>query len=329
MPALAASPLTLYNSFVDSLRLIELIKSDAAPHALLLCGAEGCGQNALAHCLAAAYLGTDENALAASPYFYECADTAVDAVRTAAANLNRRVYGAGRHALLLPNAHLLSVMAQNILLKTIEEPPPDTLIILTGHEPGLLSTIRSRCAVMRIGAMPRDNVRKMLVAAGVPADRASVCAALSGGAFESAVALADDGYWGFRENALPLCKKLLLCQPVLGDLHAFLTENLPAVGDVQKPKSGKKKDEVQAASLAAFMQILLSLLWDITAVKLSAPVSNSDCADFLRKTAPRFTNAALQGIMRAVFDAQKFLRDGASPPLLLDWLWAGVKLYVV
>jgi len=47
---------------------------------------------------------------------------------------------------IIPDAHLLTIAAQNALLKTIEEPPANTIMLLeTLSEDALLPTIRSRC----------------------------------------------------------------------------------------------------------------------------------------------------------------------------------------
>jgi DNA polymerase III delta prime subunit len=54
-------------------------------------------------------------------------------------------------AVILDDAHLLTIEAQNALLKTLEEPPEQTLILLSAEtiEP-LLPTILSRCRIIKI-----------------------------------------------------------------------------------------------------------------------------------------------------------------------------------
>jgi DNA polymerase III subunit delta' len=57
---------------------------------------------------------------------------------------------------IIDEAELLAPVGQNILLKTLEEPPPDTyLILVTSREDALLPTIRSRC--QRVGFGPLDD----------------------------------------------------------------------------------------------------------------------------------------------------------------------------
>jgi DNA polymerase-3 subunit delta' len=61
---------------------------------------------------------------------------------------------------ILDNADLLRREAANALLKTIEEPPPDSLIILVSSRPeALLPTIRSRCQEVRFAPLALDQVK--------------------------------------------------------------------------------------------------------------------------------------------------------------------------
>jgi DNA polymerase-3 subunit delta' len=67
---------------------------------------------------------------------------------------SKSLAGRGR-VFLIDEAELLDNTGQNALLKTLEEPPPDTWIFLiTSHEHRLLSTIRSRC--QRVGFGPLE-----------------------------------------------------------------------------------------------------------------------------------------------------------------------------
>src|SRR5207245_6971191 len=68
-----------------------------------------------------------------------------------------------RKIVILDNADLLRQEAANALLKTIEEPPPDSLIILvSSHPESLLSTIRSRCQALRFAPLAVDTVQDVV-----------------------------------------------------------------------------------------------------------------------------------------------------------------------
>src|SRR5216117_442792 len=68
-----------------------------------------------------------------------------------------------RKIVILDNADLLRPEAANALLKTIEEPPPDSLIILvSSHPESLLPSIRSRCQALRFAPLAVDSVQEVL-----------------------------------------------------------------------------------------------------------------------------------------------------------------------
>ncbi len=88
---------------------------------------------------------------------------------------------------IVRDAEALVTQAQNALLKTLEEPPPGTLVVLTvSRKTSLLSTILSRSCLIEFGALPRDAVRRVLEAQGVQAAEAASLAALSSGSLEKA-----------------------------------------------------------------------------------------------------------------------------------------------
>lgn len=69
---------------------------------------------------------------------------------------NRKVY-------IIDNADLMTREAQNCLLKTLEEPPEFVNIILIGsNESNFLSTIKSRCMILKFDTIPDKEIKKYL-----------------------------------------------------------------------------------------------------------------------------------------------------------------------
>ncbi len=120
-------------------------------HSLLLIGPAGSGKPTLARSLIAAILDLPAEKLSTHPYFLHISpeknSISIDAIRQAQAFVRLRTTGTKpfRRAVLVEDAHLLTTEAQNAFLKLLEEPPEDTVIILTaeGHS-SLLPTIVSR-----------------------------------------------------------------------------------------------------------------------------------------------------------------------------------------
>jgi DNA polymerase III subunit delta' len=104
-----------------------------------------------------------------------------------AADVFRKVY-------VLEQAELLHPDAANRLLKTLEEPPPSVVMVLTAVDPeATLDTIVSRCQHLRLRPLPRERLTDHLVrVVGLSSDRAELVAALSEGAVGRALALAAD-----------------------------------------------------------------------------------------------------------------------------------------
>lgn len=94
---------------------------------------------------------------------------------------------------IIEEAERMHPYAQNALLKTLEEPHPDTVFILVSdREVDLLDTIRSRCRVVRLDPVPEDEIVSLLRREGASEESAGLAARLSGGDVESARALAFD-----------------------------------------------------------------------------------------------------------------------------------------
>ncbi len=82
--------------------------------------------------------------------------------------------------------------AQNALLKTLEEPPPGSCLVLCAvNEEAVLPTVRSRCARLRIGRVPDADVAAVLGERGLAdAARAAAIARVADGRPGRAIALA-------------------------------------------------------------------------------------------------------------------------------------------
>ena len=95
--------------------------------------------------------------------------------------------------------------AANSLLKVLEEPPDSVHIIILAENPGeLLPTIRSRCANVRLGALPVEEIESLLTARRpeVPAKQRTLIARLSQGAAGRALGFDLDSYTAARADAL-------------------------------------------------------------------------------------------------------------------------------
>jgi len=167
------------------------IESDEVLHAYLLSGTRGTGKTTMArliakgvNCLAETGrpCGLCENCISIQN------GTFVDVVELDAASNNgvadvRELVGSviypptvGRkRVFIIDEAHMLSTAANNAFLKTLEEPPENTIFILATTEPGkMLATIRSRCLSFEFKRVPAaviaDGMKEILKELGPEAD---------------------------------------------------------------------------------------------------------------------------------------------------------------
>ncbi|HSQ00792.1 MAG TPA: DNA polymerase III subunit delta' [Candidatus Dormibacteraeota bacterium] len=97
---------------------------------------------------------------------------------------------AARKLAIVDDADRLSIAAQNALLKTLEEPPGQAMLILITASPGaLLTTVRSRCQRIAFRPLTDAEVRAALVDAGLAADEAARLAERAEGSPGRALAL--------------------------------------------------------------------------------------------------------------------------------------------
>ncbi len=101
----------------------------------------------------------------------------------------------GRYrVLIIPNVERMQSSAANAFLKTLEEPPPGTVFLLTTDNVStLLPTIRSRCQKMQLSPLSEDLVASYLVRQnGMDPERAGAVARISGGSLGKALSLKED-----------------------------------------------------------------------------------------------------------------------------------------
>lgn len=89
----------------------------------------------------------------------------------------------------------------NSILKTLEEPPDNTIFILTGDEAGdILPTILSRCQIIAFYPLPYDQVARVLISEGVDGETAATLSAISEGSLGRARLLVKEELLSLRKE---------------------------------------------------------------------------------------------------------------------------------
>jgi len=154
--------------------------------AALLCPEGGCGECAICR---AALAGTDPDLHVVRR---SGASVSIGDLRQVVSLAQRRPLHAARQVIIVLDVHLAALRAP-ALLKTLEEPPGDTVFVLLADDvvPELV-TVSSRCVEVAFPPVPRADLVQWLTVSGVPADMAAVVADSSGGNPERARIVVDD-----------------------------------------------------------------------------------------------------------------------------------------
>ncbi|MBR2942692.1 MAG: DNA polymerase III subunit delta' [Clostridia bacterium] len=124
----------------------------------------------------------------------------VDVLREVIEEVSVRSFEDGAKALIFPEAERMTPQAQNCLLKTLEEPPEDTVFFLVTDQPAaLLPTIVSRCRVVRFHPLDQQAAAARLVALGLGEDEARRKARMADGCVGQALQI-DDERMALREK---------------------------------------------------------------------------------------------------------------------------------
>jgi DNA polymerase-3 subunit delta' len=120
-------------------------------------------------------------------------DLLIEQVRDLIERLGVRPSRGPRRIAIVDDAETLNLPAQNALLKTLEEPPGHTMMILvTSSERALLDTVRSRLRPVRFGPLSAAEIAGVLVSrAKIEPERANAIAPLARGSISRGLALAQ------------------------------------------------------------------------------------------------------------------------------------------
>ena len=226
--------------------------------------------------------------------------------------LSLRPYAGGARVAVLARAERLTEEAANSLLKTIEEPPPRTHLLLTAHTPERLpATIVSRCARLSLGLVERDPIEAWLRdRLGVDPVTAELAADLGAGRPGRALRLAGDSEALSRELAV-LDRFLAIGGGGVPAALEAAAELTPAAG-----VEGRERLLVDLAIWAAFVRD--TAVRAAGAPELARLRSRSREAEaWARALSPADTGRILDALLRAGAEVAAY----AQPRLLLDALF--------
>lgn len=220
----------------------------------------------------------------------------IEQVRAVADFVALSTHRAGFRVLFLHPAEALHPSAANALLKTLEEPPPATLILLASDRPArLLATIRSRCRKLALGIPPRDAALGWLREQGVAQPEAALASA--GGAPLLARALAEPAEAELRRRVIAE-----LAKPGGADALGLA----PAV---------------DRESVERFLYWMQTWVGDLARARLAGDIRHhGDQAGAVRSRAKAADLDALFALDRELIEARRLAAHPLNPRLLAEHL---------
>lgn len=219
--------------------------------------------------------------------------------------ISLKPFSGRRKIAIIDDADYLFVESANCLLKTLEEPPPGSILILLGtSEQRQLPTIRSRCQLVRFQPLATDDVGEILLEQGLTEDSAAAARAaeLADGSVAAAVRLLAGDLAEFRTDLLQALSQIL--EP------AALVKQVQAYVDAAGKESAAKKVRLRDAfgiSHSFFRKLLLAGSGSIPGVPAL-------------RTWPYGADAAARAI-EVCLEAGAAVEANAAPANALEW-WA-------
>lgn len=309
--------------------LANTIKRRRVPHAILLWGPEGTGKLSLARSYAATLNCTNRGQ--SVPGCGSCASChaigtgnhpdvrivepegqhiKIDQIREAIETVSYRSYSGGWKVWILRHADRMRDEAANSLLRILEDPPADTVFMLTAENLySMLPTVVSRCRLVRFSPVSQSTVEDLLVDRyGTPAEKARVLSYLCGGSVGAALDACFDQ--SIDDERVELIRSLrdLAGKPAWEILDA----------------SGRAGDKAKRTTLDRFLRILGCWYRDLLIYRTAngaIDVANADMLDQIRSDAPRYSVASLLARLKKISEARQQLAANASVGLVLDNLY--------
>ncbi|AAR35606.1 DNA polymerase III subunit delta' [Geobacter sulfurreducens] len=298
--------------------LQRALRSGKTAHAYLFEGIEGCGKmtTALAF-IEAAFCRRDDGcgscpscrkmAGLQHPDLHRLAPEGafikIDQVRELQRELSLRPVEAPMKACIIDDADRLNPAAANALLKTLEEPPGNALLILLTTNPaGILPTVRSRCQLLRFSPLPERVIEEYLTDAGREPAAARLAASLAGGSLSRALEMEEGSAGTARQGLIERLRTLTL-------------EEITPLFAAAEELAADRERAVEA------LGTLTSLLRDVLLIQGgSNEVVNRDLVDLLEEEACRMSPERTLTRLGHVMEARQALQRNANPRLTMDVL---------
>jgi len=234
-------------------------------------------------------------------------DISIDQLRDMQRELALRPYEAPRKACFLEPAERMSVNAANSLLKTLEEPPGNAIIILfTENADMLLPTIRSRCQLVRFSPLSPEHVRMLLEQKGIEGSSAALLSQMADGSMQRALELDNES----------LTER---CELLLKHLNNMSLGNIVTVFNASEELGGNRDNALET------LDLLLSFVRDMLHLAAGCnDIINTAIRPALESLASGLNLDRILQLAGEIIETRRAVQRNANVKLALDHLFIKV-----
>ena len=318
---------------VQAAHIRTALLGDRPGHAYLLCGASGVGKAFFALQTAKLLLCREEGDDACDVckpcrqadhdnhpdlHLVEAAEgkrsISIEQIQTLCGRYALRPHGERRIA-IVRDADRMTVWAANTLLKTLEEPPPKSVLLLTTSRPyALPETILSRCQMLRFAPLSTQDVADLLSADPEWTPEAVRFAAnLADGSVGRARGLLEAGGIELRDHLLDRLRAVRV------------QDNFDLTVDVmaRATQAGKTLED-RRTHLRLMLQLVLRYYRDVWNVQLGgkhARLFHADRIADIHADAERLSQTSVEQVLEALLEAWEQINRNANLRILLESLF--------
>jgi DNA polymerase III subunit delta' len=316
-------------------RLLSMFVNDVIPHALLFTGIEGIGKRTIAKAFAMALncpesiqnkdsRGKEPRSVFPCKVCRSCqkiingvhpdilqvksAGTLIKIaqIRELCSKLLIKPYEARTRVVIIQDAHTMNAESSNALLKSLEEPPGNTIFILISNRPSdLLPTILSRCQQVTFNPLSQTGIEQLLLDRNVERPQAAVLSAMVDGSAGKALVLSEQSTRTEQMTALRAW--------ILDEIESLSSATATSCLLFAEKLAAKKDIALEA------LDFMLSAVRDLIICKFTPEkIQNKDLEKALIRTGQKYSVPKLLSMSAHIQKAQKDIQSNVSLRLCLD-----------